>query len=419
MEHSYSAHYLLACAVLACSATPEGPTRSRQTQQPPNGAGAGGAASGGNISASGGTSGTEPASGGQPHISVPTAGIGNMPSTEPSMGGAGGKCGSVHVDAVVKSTEIVTEVPGTILFVFDQSRSMNEDWNGTPKLETAKRAVKNAFAPLADKLSAGAILFPAPPPSSNSSSTCSWYNNTGCSNLCPDVVGIAQTPQIGLRSGREFLTAWDQLWGQNSGSPVLGTPTEKALTQAEAALASPPDGSIAIVLVTDGQPTCGANEAGIAARLLMRGIKTYVVGLPGAQGAAVLDRIAIAGGTAPAGCTSACYYYPDNPGALEEALALVATRVVTTETRLSIEDCHFQLSPAAGSNPNDVHLLVTDAASGQRFEVPRDATNGWLLSADQSSATLMGSTCEAAKAGHFSTIAFEYGCVIAPPLPPR
>ena len=171
------------------------------------------------------------------------------------------------------------------------------------------------------------------------------------------------------------------------------------------------------MLVTDGEPTCGANEADIAARLLTRGIKSYVVGLPGARGAEVLDRIAIAGGTAPAGCTSSCYLVPDDAQGLEEQLALVATRVVTTETRLSIEDCLFGLSPAPGADPNDVHLLVIDAASGQRFEVPRDATNGWILSSDQRNATLVGGSCQAAKAGQFSAVEFEYGCVSAPPLP--
>lgn len=410
MRYPYAAVHLVWGALFACSATPEPPARGSGVSTGASGGALALAAGGANQVANGGA---PAASGGQSFISLTSGGSAGALGAATAQG-AGGKCGSAHVDAQVKSTEIVTETPGNVLFVFDQSRSMEEDWNGSSKLQVAVAAVRNAFAPLAEKLSAGAILFPAPP--NGSTPTCSWLNTSACSDLCPDVVGIAQTPQISLRRGNAFLTAWAAM-GASSGSTVPGTPTEKALLQAEAALASPPVGGTALVLVTDGQPTCGDNEAAIAARLLTRGIKTYVVGLPGAQGAAALDRIAIAGGTAAPGCTSACYLYPDDPQALERALALVATRVVTTETRLSIDACQFDLSPAAGADPNDVHLLVNLAPNGERFEVPRDASNGWTLSSDQRSATLLGGSCEAAKNGQFTAIEFEYGCVTVPVLP--
>jgi hypothetical protein len=245
-------------------------------------------------------------------------------------------------------------------------------------------------------------------------------NPSGCqAGLCPDVAPITAPPQITLRDGQSFLAAWSALWGQTPSATVSGTPTEKGLLAAEAALRSPPTGGTAVVLVTDGQPTCGSNEPTIAARLLQRGIKTHVVGLPGAQGAAVLDAITLAGGTAPAGCASSCYMSPDDSQGLEQALALVATRVVGTKTELSIDDCQFVLSPTSMANANDVHVIITEAGSGQKFEIARDPSNGWVLSADQSSANLVGAACEAARSGRFSQVDFEYGCVTAPPLPPR
>ncbi|HET9954590.1 MAG TPA: hypothetical protein VFQ61_08800, partial [Polyangiaceae bacterium] len=82
-------------------------------------------------------------------------------------------CGSVQIGSELKTTETVIEVPGTVLFVFDQSSSMNEDWNGTPKWSVANAALVAAFAPLQGKLSAGAVLFPTPS-ADTSTDRCNW-----------------------------------------------------------------------------------------------------------------------------------------------------------------------------------------------------------------------------------------------------
>jgi hypothetical protein len=174
-----------------------------------------------------------------------------------------------------------------------------------------------------------------------------------------------------------------------------------------------------MVLVTDGAPTCGTNEDAPAARLLQKMIKTYVIGLPGANGTTVLDKVAIAGGTAPMGCTSNCFVTPTDANALKGIFANIATTVVTTTMTTTVKDCSFMLMPPDKGNPADVHLVVTDTATGMKYEVPQSPTNGWTLSSDFHTATLTGSICDGAKGGQYSNFTFQYGCVMVPPLPIR
>ncbi|HET9953651.1 MAG TPA: vWA domain-containing protein [Polyangiaceae bacterium] len=377
--------------------------------------------------------GTQAASGGRagpllpPAVSrPPSAGSGGTAGSEvPNASGGAPTCGSVQIHSDVKTTEMVIETPGNVLFVFDQSSSMNEPWNGTPKWSVANSALVAAFTPLQGRLSAGAVLYPTPD-TSMPTPTCNWAVDwvaclaglaSGNGNLCPDVKPIGSSPQIRILPGAEFLKQWSSLWTTTQAATGYGTPTEKGLLQARAALEHPPVGNTAVVLVTDGEPTCGSNEANIAAELLQKGIKTYVVGLPGASGAALLDSVAIAGGTAMQGCTRNCYISPSNPAAFQSALAQIASTTITTMTTRTIENCSFQLEPAPGADPNEVHLVVTDAQNMQQYEVPRP--DGWTLGADERSAMLSPDLCERAKSGAFLDLTFQYGCVTAPVLPPR
>jgi hypothetical protein len=65
----------------------------------------------------------------------------------------------------------------------------------------------------------------------------------------------------------------------------------------------------------------------------------------------------------------------------------------------------------------DVHLIGWDQATPGGFEVPKGA-DGWELSPDGTTATLVGAACEKAKTGGFDKIEFIFGCpdaVIDPP----
>ena len=299
-------------------------------------------------------------------------------------------CGSMKVGAEIQTMTTETKVPGNVLFVFDQSGSMNDKWNNTSKIQTAIDAINAAFMPVADQLSAGAIFFPDT--NAEAGGGCNWATDWltcltggggGGLGGCPDVSPIGTPPQIPIQPGPAFLTAWNNYWAPPVAAKGAGTPTEKGMLAGAAALATPPPGNTVMILVTDGQPTCGSNESAPAAQLLQMGIKTYVIGLPGSAGTTVLDNVAIAGGTAPMGCTSNCYTSPDDAMGLQTVLGSIATDIVMTTTVVSIKNCDFTLDPPDGGNPSDVHLVVTDAKTGQQYEVPQMMGDGWTLSSRQ------------------------------------
>jgi hypothetical protein len=293
--------------------------------------------------------------------------------------------------------------PGNVLVVFDQSWTMNDPWtdpNGVtgPKYAMAGNALIAAISPVAFKLNAGAIFFPTSPA-------------PGFLDLCPaDVAPITQAPpQIPIVQAAQFVNLWRQHFAP-PWAAVLGTPLHKGLHQADLALRNPP-GKTAMVIFTDGHWTCGdGTEVATVSGLLARGIKTYVVGLPGAYGIVGLDGLAQAGGTAKPGCSQNCFLIPTNVKELEQELGKIATETVT------ITSCTITLNPPPPA-ADKVHLVIRDG-SGMSFEVPRDdgAGNGWTLSPDGKTATLTGSICQNAKDGRFSDLRFEYGCVNLPPL---
>ncbi len=357
------------------------------------------------------------------------SGAGTSLDGDLSSGTSSPECASIRINARVDSVSAQMEVRGNVLFVFDQSSSMRETWSTNPKWKTANDALVAAFTPLQDRLRAGSLLFPCPGASSTAE-RCSLLNAREClasgasgssinaSTGCPEVAPITSAPQMKIQPGAEFLSAWRSYW--TSGDSVLqtGTPTELALLRAEAALATPPVGDTVVVLLTDGQPNCGSNESAVAARLLtQKKIKTFVVGLPGArEGTTVLDAIAKAGGTAPQGCVSSCFLSPANPTDLQTVLANIASTTVSTRTVTTLRNCQFTLDPQDGANPTDVHLIVTSATDGQRYEIPQQSTNGWTLSADHRTGSLQGKVCEDAINGKFTDLTFQYGCVVAPSL---
>lgn len=197
-----------------------------------------------------------------------------------------------------------------LLVIFDRSGSMSEPWETAdgpaPRWRVAADALDEALTPIADRLEVGAILFPAP---------------SSAPSSCGDVDPIeAQMP---FEGGTAFLAHWRSAWE----SPVVGgsTPLDAAFDRADQALDPAVDTVTAVVVLTDGAPTCRgvvlAEEH--AATWHDRNIATYAVGLPGAFGVGgvtaedVLNAIARAGGTAT-------YLPVDDPAALTEGLASIA-----------------------------------------------------------------------------------------------
>ena len=313
-------------------------------------------------------------------------------------------CGSLTLEPDVEI--IIT--PGNVLIVFDQSGSMGEDWAGTggSKLQAATNALEQAFTPLQDLLTAGAIFFPT----------------FACVPALPPPQGGAVTPidgagNITFRPGSDFLQAWTAKWGVAPASAGIGTPLQEAFDRADVALQDATlTGNTAVVLFTDGAPNCFPDpaltmtptdlEVNRASAWLANGIQTYVVGLPGAGGVAVLDQIAGAGGTMT-------YIEPNNPAELEARLRMIAEQTVSR----GFDSCLITLTPPADA-PDKLHIVVDEA--GLKQDVPRDLGNGagWEITAAGDQIELMGALCDDAKDGRFDNITFEYGCVDLPALPP-
>jgi hypothetical protein len=190
--------------------------------------------------------------------------------------------------------------------VFDRSLSMATEWSGGsssgPRWQIAEMAIASALEPHVSQLTVGAILFPS---SSSGAGT----------GTCPAVDPIEA--QLPFEACASFLSTWDATW---STANLMGsTPIDAAFDAADAALAGA-GAETAVVLLTDGEPTCegAVSAASHAGAWLSRGIHTYVVGLPGSDaGVAYLTSIATAGGTsAPVSV--------EDPSALGSTLAGIA-----------------------------------------------------------------------------------------------
>jgi hypothetical protein len=204
------------------------------------------------------------------------------------------------------------------------------------------------------------------------------------------------------------------------GGGFLGTPVGESFDRAAVGLeqsAAMLTGVTAIMLFTDGAPTCFPDAAaqGIPTKLetehaaawLAQGIKTYVVGLPGAAGVQLLNDIAVAGGTG-------AYITPDDPAVLEAKL----NEIVLSTVKMGFDSCTLALDPPA-EVVEKLQIVVNDTMSGPAY-IPRDLGGGagWSITPDGRTVELLGQVCEDAMSGRFSSVKFEYGCDEPPEIPP-
>lgn len=326
--------------------------------------------------------------------------LGGFAGSSGAPGVDGGNCGSVSINSSVE--EVV--VPGNVLIVFDQSDSMTAaDFNGQVRWKAASDALVAAIAPQKDSLTVGAVFFP-----SVDAFNTLLGGTCDLASVSPITDTTSADPQIPFMPGAQFIDAWVKHWA--AGPLRLGTPTEAGLIRGDQALgAANLKGNIVVILVTDGQPTCGSLQSttGLAAKWKGLGIPTYVIGLPGAGSAGApvpdLSGIAAAGGTTD-------YVMPSDGAKLQQLFSNITSKIVSR----SLNSCDIKF----GQPPSDlkqVALVVTDAKTGQKFAV-NQGPDGWQLAADGSKATLQGATCKDATNGTFSTVSFAFGCVKLPLL---
>src|SRR5262249_541460 len=123
-----------------------------------------------------------------------------------------------------------------------------------------------------------------------------------------DVDLYSSVEQIAFMPGPSFLQALQKANPSGAVNPIYAagsasaTPTYAALAEADKAIANAnPEGKLAVVLVTDGEPTCTDWDQNAATKLLsnwlsLASIETYVIGLPSSDvntnGMAVLNALA-------------------------------------------------------------------------------------------------------------------------------
>jgi hypothetical protein len=363
--------------------------------------------SGGTISlgGTGGTAGT----------AIPVSGASGASSS-----GAGG-----GTEMCATSTAMATPELPVLEFLVDLSLSMNDMAPGSTSskwIET-RDALVTAFGAMRDGTNVGLTFYPDVP------------SGMPCFDEQFDVaigpLNATQRAAIDMALQNEM--------------PSGSTPTHDAYVYALDQLrASTLRGQKYVVLITDGIPTYALNCEGTgmpgqdpptptqplideSAAAMAEGIRTFVIGSPGSEGAvASLSAMASQGGTARAGCSDAGPTYchldmttePDFSTALNTALEQVISGIPLT--------CDFDIPPPpAGQvlDRNKVNVTYTDG-SGNPMDIGRDAsldalecTNGWQYSPDFTQVTLCGELCDAVKADPMATVTIVLGCTtrIEPP----
>ena len=317
------------------------------------------------------------------------------------------------------------QTPPNLYFLVDRSGSMSDLLQGSPlnKYDAARRVLGKLLSVIGYRVRYGASIFP------EFADTC----GAGHEVFAPTVGGLPSCD--GSRD--PVLSAFLKSFGDYA--PDGATPTAAAIAGVRSELEQL-EGSTYLVLLTDGAPncnfdaSCGADQCTLniegasvgrqqctsrfnccdpgnsgplapgecvdadateqeIARLAAHGIPTYVVGMPGAGAyAEVLDRLAVAGGTARDGDTA--YYAADDQAALERALYAIGTGVAI---RCTIE---LETPP---DDPDRVNVYF----DGQ--VVPADSYDGWAWDGD-ARIVVNGDACASLESGDVVDARVVFGC---------
>ncbi len=294
--------------------------------------------------------------------------------------------------------------PVSLLFVLDYSWSMCMDPSAPlSQLNCATDPAKAKWSILVDAMKAAVPALP-----DNSFSGMVYYpdvvdSNTVCKVASAPHVPLAATGPVGSPQRAQLISSLPALLTDNS--PVASTPTGDALQAMYAYYAATPESDLPgasryVILITDGKPTCGSSAANSAANILaaVKGanaanppVHTFVVGVPGSQGAAgTLSQAAKAGGTAPAKCSDTgpnyCHFDmtkyatpADLATHLADALAAIKGQAIGCDYKIPPNPkggstdyayVNVRYTPGDGSAPQDLVYNPACTGPGWYFDDP-------------------------------------------------
>lgn len=339
-----------------------------------------------------------------PTSGVP-AGMTPPPAAAGTAGSSGGAAGSGSpsqpaecdggTDGVLSASETA---PTTMLLVLDRSVDMASDFQGAPRWQRASEALMRTLSPRAAALTLGATLYPS------AGTTCTgpaWLCQLQSPAMCT-VTPMASQDQVAFQPASQALGTLVGPSGVYAPVTAAGVPLGESLQRADVALAAQPaSATTSVVIIASGTPSCDWDSARASAILKRwyadRGVRTYVIALPGSPGATsdALAALAEAGGTAEVRS-------PQSVGALQAMLQSVVFD--------SLGSCSLELDPPA-ADPASVQVRVTE--TGVEQSLPRSSSSGetlWTISPDGKTVTLLGTACEAAKSGAYDAIRIVLGC---------
>jgi hypothetical protein len=192
------------------------------------------------------------------------------------------------------TAQICGEIPVTLI-VLDRSGSMKSSVGMQSKWSVAQSAVRSMTSQLDQQLAFGLMTF------------------SGDGNCAAGRMKV--NPQLGASA--QVNVALGGVY------PSGNTPIASSLRAAHPLLSASRNANGVphyVILITDGQETCGGNPVDSAQRLAADGIKTYVVGFGMGVNPASLQAMAQVGGTGR-------YYQADNPTQLNTALRAIGNQI--------------------------------------------------------------------------------------------
>lgn len=297
----------------------------------------------------------------------------------------GGDCGAQLMAATV--------VKPNLLIVLDRSCSMLDTVGDTTKWGLAVAALDTVIADTKSKLRFGLILFPdMTAPECGQSGIPVPVSDQGAAAIATLLdKSVATQNTADWFPGNPCLTPIDAAMAQAATDPSLGDGTRQS----------------SVLLVTDGQQTCGTVAAGNAALLSTvttlnksRHVSTYVLGFGDAVDPATLTDLANAGGKPNAGSTA--YYSAQDAAGLATALRAIATRASLS--------CSLELD-AVPPNATKLYVFANRQDQGARDTTH---TDGWDYDSDTNRVVFYGAACTAIQNGSVTRIDVVFGCAQLP-----